>query len=110
MADDPSLWRTLLAHRPADIWVALAVGAAYVFQKSAQQTRTGRVIEAGISGGLGYAVGPDAAAWAGINGALAAVLVTALGYLTLDVLTSLVSERAMVKEIILRLLGGGHGK
>ena len=110
MADDPSLWRTLLAHRPSEVWAAMVVGAAYVFQKSAQKTLAGRAIEAGVSGGLGYAVGSDAAAWAGINGALAAVLVTALGYLTLDVLTSLVSERATVKEIILRLLGGGHGK
>lgn len=42
--------------------------------------------------------------------ALAAVLVLALGYLTLDVLTSLISERAMVRDIILRLLGAGNGK
>lgn len=110
MADDPNFWRTLIAHRPPEVWIALTAGAAYVFQKSAQRTMAGRVIEAGISGGIGYAVGPDAAAWAGINGALAAILVSALGYLALDVLTSLVADRAMVKEIILRRLGGGNGK
>lgn len=110
MADDPSLWRAIFANRPPEVWIALAAGAAYVFQKSAQRTLTGRVIEAGVSGGLGYAVGPDAAAWAGVNGAMAAILVSALGYLTLDVLTSLIAERAMVKDIILRMLGAGNGK
>ena len=110
MADDPNFWRTLFAHRPPEVWIAIGAGAAYVFQKSAQRTMAGRVIEAGISGGLGYAVGPDAAAWAGINPALSAILVSALGYLTLDVLTSLVAERQVVRDIIMRMLGGGSGK
>lgn len=110
MADDPSLIRVLLSHRPAEVWIAIVAGAGYVFQKSAQRTLAGRALEAGTSGGLGFAVGPGAAEWAGINPALSAILVSALGYLMLDVLTSLVAERQMVKEIILRMLGGPNAK
>ena len=69
-----------------------------------------RVTEAGISGGLGFALAPSAAQWAYGSEAIAAVLITSLGYLGLDVLTSLVADRAVIREIIVRRLGGGGGK
>ena len=65
------------------------------------------MIEAGISGMIGYSVGPGAAAWAGINDVIAVLLLSSIGYLGLDVLTSIIADRAVIREILIRRLGGG---
>ena len=85
--------------------MALIAGTLYVYRKS-PSSRMSRVIEAGISGMLGYSVGPDAAGWAGINEAVAVLLISSLGYLILDVLTSIVADRAVLRDIIIKRLGG----
>lgn len=96
--------------RPPEFWVGLVAAALYVFRKSESKSIWMRGIEAGISGGLGFALAPSAAQWAGGSEAIAAVLITSLGYLGLDVLTSLVADRAVIRDIIVRRLGGGGGK
>lgn len=93
--------------RSPEEWMALLAGALYVFRKS-QTLGIGRFIECGISGLLGFAVGPDAAEWAGLNHALGTLLITTLGYLALDATRSLVADRAFFKDILLRFLGGRH--
>ena len=37
---------------------------------------------------------------------IAVIIVTAIGYLGLDVLTSIVADRAVIRAIIIRRLGG----
>ena len=95
--------------RPPEFWVGLVAAALYVFRKSESKHLWMRMAEAGISGGLGFSLAPAAAQWAGGSEAIAAVLLTALGYLGLDVLTSIVADRAVIREIILRRLGGNGG-
>lgn len=107
MEPDPNLWRLIAGARSPEVWIALMAGALYVYRKSPHPSRTSRVIEAGISGMIGYSIGPDAAVWAGVNDALAVILLSSLGYLGLDVLTSIVADRATLREIIIRRLGGG---
>lgn len=96
--------------RPPEFWAGLVAAALYVFRKSESKSLWARVSEAGISGGLGFSLAPSAAQWAGGSEAIAAVLLTALGYLGLDVLTSIVADRAVIREVIVRRLGGGGGK
>lgn len=105
MSDNPDLWQTVANARSPEVWMALIAGTLYVYRKSAS-SRTSRVIEAGISGMLGYSVGPDAGNWAGINEAVAVLLISSLGYLILDVLTSIVADRAVLRDIIIKRLGG----
>lgn len=107
MIEQPSFWSQVSSARSPEVWIALIAGTLYVYRKSENPSRITRVIEAGISGMLGYSVGPDAATWAGVNDALAVVLISSLGYLMLDVLTSVVADRAVLKEVIIKRLGGG---
>lgn len=107
MSDDPNIWERIASGRTPEVWIAIIAGTLYVYRKSDNPNRITRVIEAGISGMLGYSVGPDAASWAGVNDAMAVVMISSLGYLLLDVLTSVVADRAVLKEIIVRRLGGG---
>lgn len=93
------------ATRSPEEWMALFAGVLYVFRKS-QTPGVGRFIECFISGLLGFAVGPDASVWAGINHALGTLLITTLGYLVLDAASSLVADRGFFKDILLRYLGG----
>lgn len=106
MADEPDIWQRVADARSPEVWIALIAGTLYVYRKSENPSQLTRVIEAGISGMLGYSVGPDAAAWAGVNDALAVVLISSLGYLILDVFTSVVADRSALKEIIVKRLGG----
>lgn len=109
MSDDPDFWKSLVNARSPEVWAAIGAGTLYVYRKSAHPSRVSRAIEAGISGMLAYSIGPDVAAWAGVNEAISVVLVSSLGYLTLDVLTSLVADRKIVKEIVIKFLGGKAG-
>ena len=107
MADDPNIWRAIASARSPEVWIALIGGVFYVYQKSQHPSRFQRVIEAGISGALAYSFGPDAAAWSGTSEPLAAILISSMGYLTLDVLASIVADRAVIREILIKRLGGG---
>lgn len=107
MTDNPQLWETISNARTPEVWVAILVGTLYVYKKSENPSRVARVVEAGISGMIGYSVGPDAAAWAGVNDAFAVLLMSSVGYLLLDVISSVIADRAVLKEIIVRRLGGG---
>ena len=109
MSDNPDLWQTVANARSPEVWIAIAAGILYVYRKSPHPSRFSRVIEAGISGMLGYSIGPAAAAWAGVNDAVTHVLITALGFLALDVLTSVVADRAVLRDIIIKRLGGKNG-
>lgn len=110
MSNDPNMWERIASGRTPEVWIALVAGTLYVYRKSENTSKFTRVIEAGISGMLGYSVGPDAASWAGINDAIAVVMISSLGYLMLDVLTSVVADRAVIRDIIVRRLGGGKNE
>ncbi|WP_294932337.1 hypothetical protein [uncultured Paracoccus sp.] len=110
MTDDPNLWRAIAGARSPEVWIALFAGTLYVYRKSPHPSRLTRGAEAGISGMIGYSVGPDAAAWAGVNEAFAVITLSSLGYLLLDVATSIVADRAVLRDILIRRLGGGKNE
>lgn len=106
MADDPNIWRALAGARSPEVWGALIAGVLYVYRKSEHPSRFSRAVEAGISCLLAYSLGPDAAEWTGVHEAIVVILVASSGYLFLDVITSLISDRAVIKDILIRRLGG----
>lgn len=107
MSEKETLLQALLGERSPEVWIALLAGTLYVYRKSENSSRITRVIEAGISGMLGYAVAPDAAEWAGGNQAIAHLVVSSLGYLALDFATSVIADRQALKQFLLAKLGGG---
>lgn len=106
MADDPDLWRAISGARSSEVWIALTAGVLYVYRKSEHPSRLSRAGEAGISGMLAYSLGPEVAAATDISPALVVILLAAAGYLALDVVTSLIADRAALREILIRRLGG----
>lgn len=107
MSDKETVWGLISNGRSPEVWIAIAAGMLYVYQKSDNNSKMARAIDAGISGMIGYSVGADAAEWAGIQPALGVLLVSALGYLTLDAMRSIVADRKALKAIIVNRLGGG---
>lgn len=107
---DPSWWGSLFSHRPAEVWAALFGGSLFAFQKSGAASRAGRYIEAGISGLIGYSIGPDAARYANISPEISAFLLAAVGYALIDGVRAVVLDRSAIKEMLLKLLGGSNGK
>lgn len=109
--DDPTLWYLLMTHRPPEVWGALFGGILFAFNKSVSSTNLGRCVEAGISGLIGYSMGMDAADYSRVSPEVATFLITAVGYVVVDGLRALVMDRAVLKDMILRLIGGhNNGK
>lgn len=106
---DLSLWGMLTSHRPLEVWAALAGGVLYAFQKSAGKTKLARSTEAGISGLIGYSMGVDAAEFSSVSPEIASFLLTAVGYLFLDGIRAIIADRAEIRAILVKILGGGHG-
>lgn len=106
MADDPDLWKSIVGARSPEVWGALLAGVLYVYRKSQQPSRFSRAIESGISCLLAYSLGPDAAEWTGVNEAIVVILIASSGFLFLDVVTSLVADRAVIRDILIKRLGG----
>lgn len=56
---------------------------------------------------LSFGLSPGLAEYLGISEILAAIAVMAFGLLALDTGTALISDRAFIKELIHRRMGGG---
>lgn len=93
--------------KPLQFWIALIVGMAIVYERNREKPKKSRAIMAAISGGMGYALAPELAQWVGRSEIIAAMLVSALGFLVIDVAASLIANRELIKEIVKMRLGGG---
>ncbi len=109
MQDDPNLWRTIVGARAPEVWAGIMAGMIYVYVKSPHPTWTMRVFEAIISGLIAYATSDWAAERVGVPLPVAAALLAACGYLILDVVRSLIADRQILKDIIVKRLGGKNG-
>ena len=95
--------------KPYEFWIALVAGVLLVIERHKEKTMFARVLIASISGGIGYSMAPEAALWTGRSETLAVMLLTAFGYLAMDILTGIIADREFVKQIILQKLGGKRG-
>lgn len=89
-----------MLERTTEFWVALAAAAIYVYLNSKEKAMHYRILMVASSAGFGFSLSPDIAAWAGIGETLAGVIVIVFGYVVIDLVTALVSDRGFVKEII----------
>lgn len=114
MSDDPYNWLQIIASKSYESWISIIGGTLYVWHRSGNATRLGQAVEAGISGLISISLGPDIINVTGYPAALIYFVVAVFGFLVLDVLTSIVSDKdelkVMMKAFIDRwILGKGKG-
>lgn len=118
MNDEPSLWFQLLSTKSPEAWIAVIVGSAYVFYRSGAGSKAGKAVEAGISGLISVALGPDIVAGTGYPPVVVHFTIAVLGFAALDLVTSIASDKkelgSMGKEFLRYWLGinkgDGNGK
>lgn len=96
--------------KPVEYWVALATGALIVYERQRCKPMVSRVLIAAISAGIGYALAPDVAEFTGRSEIIAIMLLTAFGYLIVDVATALIADREFLKDLIRARLGSGKNE
>lgn len=107
---EPDLWWIAAYHaRSPEVWAGIAAGMIYVYGKSPLAGRAARATEAAVSGLLAYSTGPWVANWASVSEPVAVIVLSSVGYLILDLARSIVADRQIFKDIIIRRLGGGGG-
>lgn len=92
--------------KPVEYWIALAVGVLIVIERHREKSLLSRTVIAAISGGFGYSLAPDVAAWANRSETLAVMILTAFGYAIIDLTFALIADRALLRDIIRRRMGG----
>jgi hypothetical protein len=95
-----------MPEKPFEYYIAVLSAMAFVALQHKDKPWWSRVVIAGLSGGSGYALAADFAHWTGRSEVLGAFLLTAFGYVALDLGVSLVADRKMITEIITKRLGG----
>ncbi len=99
-----------LSHKPPEFWIALGAGVLFVLLNNPEKSLWKRAAIAAMSGGLGFALAPDVAVWTGRSEALCAMALTALGYMALDLVASLIADRTLIKDVIRRRSGSDGDK
>lgn len=93
--------------KPIEYWIALVTGMLIVIDRHRNKPALARALVAAISGGIGHSLSADFAAWMGRSETLAVMILTATGYLVMDTLMAVVSDREWLKEIIKSRISGG---
>lgn len=96
--------------KPFEYWIALLTGVLIVIERNREKRMRARVMIAAISGGVGYVLTPEVAAWLGRSETIVIMILTALGYLLMDTAISVIADREFIREIIRSRLGGGEGR
>lgn len=86
--------------RSVEFWVALCAAALYVFMNSKEKAIHYRIVMVASSAGFGFSLAKDASNWLGIGETLAGVIITVFGYLIVDLVTALISDRQFIKDVI----------
>ena len=104
MPTEPSIWAQILAAKSPEAWISIITGAFYVWYRSEAMSRVGKAVEAGISGLISVALGPDIVAVTGYPAVVVHFVVAVFGFLVLDVATSIFSDKtelvAMAKSFL----------
>lgn len=109
MSEDPNLWREIAGARAPEVWAGIAAGMLYVYLKSPHPAWHTRTIEAVISGLIAYSCSDWASERVGVPLPVAAGLLAACGYVILDVVRSIIADRQILKDIIVKRIGGKNG-
>lgn len=89
-------------------WAAVAGAAIYVAARDAEtESIKRRIVKTVASAGLALGGSRELAPWVAGSEIAAAVLLMAFGTLALDLATGLIRDRALIRDIVRRRLGGG---
>lgn len=91
--------------KPIEFWVALGAGILIVIERHKDKPMLSRTAIAGASGGIGYSLASDFALWTGRSEVIGVMLLTAFGYLAMDIGTALISDTALWKRLVEKRLG-----
>lgn len=92
-------------NKPHEFWIALAAGLLIVFERHREKSLVSRMLISAISGGIGYSIAPDVAAWVGRSETLAVMILTAFGYAIIDLTFALVADRDLARSVLRRWFG-----
>ena len=91
--------------KPVEFYVALIASAMYVFENNKEKPFLSRFFITLSSAGFGFSVAPELSKYIFGSLTLTGILVTALGFLVLEVTSAVVSDTAFVNKIIGKRLG-----
>lgn len=89
--------------RPPEYYVALATGVAIVYLRYMTEPLRRRLLISSISGGIGFSLSKEVAEYFNRSETIAVMLLTAIGFVVLEVLT----DKKLLRSIILSRLGDG---
>lgn len=84
----------------------MIAGALIVIERNRERSFVSRILIAAISSGIGYSLAPEAAALTGRSEVIAVMILTAFGYLTLDLFAGIIADREFIKQVIRDRIGG----
>ena len=91
--------------KPIEFYIALAAASLFVYERSNDRPLFNRLLVVVISVGLGASLSEDLANWLGRSEILVTVIITSVGYLALDFLSSIFADRKLLLEILKGRLG-----
>ena len=91
--------------KPLEFYVAIAAAALFVYESNKDKPFYSRFFVTIASAGFGFSLAPEVSEY--MNGPLTitGLLITALGFLVLEIAAAVVSDRQFVKDLILRRFG-----
>ena len=97
----------MMMNKPIEFWVALMAAIAFVANRNKSEPFITRIVIAGISGGLGFSLSAEMSEWWGKSEILVVILLTALGYIALEVLVAIVADKDLMIDFIRKQIGKG---
>ena len=98
-----------LITKPVEFYLSIVAAAIYVWESNTERPVVSRFLITISSALLGLSLAPTLSDYVGFPEIISAVLVTAVGFLVLEIAAALIKDREYVKEIIKRRLGGPNG-
>lgn len=93
-------------NKPIEVWIAIIAAALYVFESNNERAFFSRLLMTLCSAALGLSLMADLSQYTGLPETITGLLVTAFGYIVLEIGTALVKDRDFVKEVIRKKFGG----
>ena len=88
--------------KPWEFYAAIVAAAMYVFDRAKEHTMVKRTLIVAVSAILGLSVSPDIAARGGYPEPLIGALTITLAYPVLEFISAVVSDRALILDLLLR--------
>jgi hypothetical protein len=90
--------------RPLEFYIAVLAAAVFVFESNKDKPFWSRFMITISSAGFGFSLAPEVSMYVSVPLTITGLLITALGFLVLEVSVALISDRQFVKEAIIKRL------